>query len=236
MKKLILILTISTVLFGCSSLELEAVSSSEEETQRILSLELSHKDNLIEANKLKSDHMISVVTLQLINARDEKIQAQINLIESEKIAEEVIISDSGMRFTGPEIVDRVSNILSTKPLIQNYYLQGLKSSSIKNIAHTLNVTLSYSSKKRRDYSTANICDEWGRCDTPFPEIRNLSSNFVNCTTLGCDYIEVVELDMSDEFLRGSLKKGITINLISKSDDNKIKLSTAYLMGYLKVAK
>ena len=77
MKKLLLILTLSATLFGCSSIELEAVSSSEEETQRILALGLSHEENLIEAKKLKSDHMISVVTMQLINAKMKKYNIKV---------------------------------------------------------------------------------------------------------------------------------------------------------------
>ena len=74
MKKLILILSLSIALFGCSSIELEAMSTSAEETQRILDMGLTHEENLLEAKKLKSSHLISVVTLQLNNAKDDKIQ------------------------------------------------------------------------------------------------------------------------------------------------------------------
>ena len=81
MKKRLLILLFSLAVFGCSSLELEAVSTSTEETQRILSMGLSHEENLKEANKLPSKHMISVVTLQLTNARDEKIQEQVDIVQ-----------------------------------------------------------------------------------------------------------------------------------------------------------
>ena len=93
MKKLLPILFFSISLFGCSSLELEAISSSEEETQRILALGLSHEENLLEASKLSSSHMVSVVTLQLNNAREEKIQNEIDFVESEKFAEMVSISE-----------------------------------------------------------------------------------------------------------------------------------------------
>ena len=76
MKNFFLILLFSSFLglFGCSSLELESISSSKEETQRILSLGLTHEENLIEASKLKTPHMVSVVSLQLTNARAQKLQ------------------------------------------------------------------------------------------------------------------------------------------------------------------
>jgi len=51
MKKFILLITLSAGIFGCSSLELETVSTSAEETQRILAMGLSHEENLIEAKK-----------------------------------------------------------------------------------------------------------------------------------------------------------------------------------------
>ena len=74
MKNVLIAFSIIFILSSCSSLELEAVSSSEEETQRILAMGLSHEENLIEASKLDTPHIISVVSLQLTNARDKKIQ------------------------------------------------------------------------------------------------------------------------------------------------------------------
>ena len=87
MKNLLAIIPLLLILYGCSSLELDAVKSSEQETQRILALGLSHEENLAEAKKLDTPHMVSVVTLQLENARDEKIQAEADLEESNKYAE-----------------------------------------------------------------------------------------------------------------------------------------------------
>ena len=81
MKTLLIISFLSIGLIGCSSIELEAVSTSQEETNRILSMGLTHEENLAEAKKLNTAHMISVVSLQLINARDEKIQAEVDFIE-----------------------------------------------------------------------------------------------------------------------------------------------------------
>ena len=98
MKKYFLLTLISFALYSCSSIELEAVSTSAEETQRILAMGLSHEDNLIEAKKLKSSHMTSVVTLQLTNARDEKIQAERDQVEAEKSADLVSILEGGAIF------------------------------------------------------------------------------------------------------------------------------------------
>ncbi|MBT4653572.1 MAG: hypothetical protein HOC15_03690, partial [Thiotrichales bacterium] len=69
MKKLSIILFLSIGLIGCSSIELEPISTSQEETNRILAMGLTHEENLAEAKKLKTAHMTSVVSLQLTNAR-----------------------------------------------------------------------------------------------------------------------------------------------------------------------
>ena len=96
MKFLLFFFSFVFILSGCSSLELEAVPSSEQETQRILALGLSHEENLIEASKLDTPHMVAVVTLQLRNAREEKIQAEIDLVDSNKYADKVIILEEGV--------------------------------------------------------------------------------------------------------------------------------------------
>jgi hypothetical protein len=46
----------------------------------------------------------------------------------------------------------------------------------------------------------------------------------------------MELNLGDEFLRNVADKGITIRFNSKRKDNKIKVSKAYLMGYLMVVQ
>ena len=223
-------------LIGCSSIELEAVSSSQEETQRILSLGLSHEENLVEAKKLGSDHMIAVVTLQLVNARDDKIQYQKDLIESEKISEAVIVSADGLSFTGPEVLNTITDILNTSSVSQNYFLEGLKNSNDGVIKHKIHIAYSYNAKKSRGYSAVNLCDEYGRCETLMQAIDVSSVDFSNCSNTKCDYTEFFELEISDKFLRDSLRTGIRMNLISKNNTDKLDLSVAYLMGYLKVVK
>ena len=104
MKKFILLLSVLIGLSSCSSLELQALTSSEEETQRILALGLSYEENLIEASKLSDPHMVTVVSLQLANANDDKIQSEIDLIESESIASNVEVSANGLSFVGPNII------------------------------------------------------------------------------------------------------------------------------------
>ena len=80
MKKILQILLISIGLTGCSALVLEPVSSSQDETQRILDLGLTHAENLIEASKLKDNHTISVVTGQLMKVEDDKNQSIIDAV------------------------------------------------------------------------------------------------------------------------------------------------------------
>ena len=126
MKKYFLLTLVSFALYSCSSIELEAVSTSAEETQRILAMGLSHEDNLIEANKLKSSHMTSVVSLQLTNARDEKIQAEMDQVEAEKFADLVNVLEGGTIFIGTEVSESLENSLSPGLDFQNFNLIGSK--------------------------------------------------------------------------------------------------------------
>jgi hypothetical protein len=236
MKKYFLLFLIFFSLFGCSSLELEAVSSSEEETQRILALGLSHEENLTEAKKLSSNHMISVVTLQLINARDEKIQSDIVMLEANNFAEMVSVLSDGDIFEGPEVTESLkTGVLNSDIDIQDYYLEGIKSTN-NIINHKLKVKISHNSRNSRNYSSASLCDEWSRCDNNKHEIIVKSFDASNCSSGSCDYEEIMELSLSDDFLRSSIDKGFTFRFISKRKSNKIKVSKAYLMGYLMVAR
>ena len=57
MKKTLLLGLVSLGLIGCSSLELGDALSSEQYTQNILALGLTHEENLIEAGKLQTPHL-----------------------------------------------------------------------------------------------------------------------------------------------------------------------------------
>ena len=236
MKFFLLILALSFSLIGCSSIEIEAVSSSEEETQRILSLGLSHEDNIIEAKKLKSDHLISVVTLQLVNARDAKLKYQNDLIESEKIARMVLVSDNGMSFIGPKISNTLADIMNTSPVSQSYFLESSKSLNNEVFRHKIQLIYSYNASKPRGFKAANLCDDWGRCETLIQLIGESSVSFSNCSNTNCNYTEVFEIDLSDKLLRDSIQKGLRMELISNKKTDKLNLSVAYLMGYFNVVQ
>jgi uncharacterized protein YceK len=162
MKFFLLAFSFTLILSGCSSLELEAVPSSEQETQRILALGLSHEENLVEASKLDTPHKVAVVTLQLKNARDEKIQADIDLKDSNKYAEEVIILEEGSKFISPEISENVKNgVLDTDVDQLTYRIEGSKDLSSMLINHQLKLSLTYNSKNKRNYN-AIFCDKWNQ--------------------------------------------------------------------------
>ena len=97
--KLLPLLFLIFGLIGCSSIELGDAMTSEQYAQKILDLGLSHEENLIEASKLKTPHLVSVVSLHLINARDEKVQYAIDLQESAKYAQLVTVSNDGKNFS-----------------------------------------------------------------------------------------------------------------------------------------
>ena len=157
MKKLLIISFLSIGLIGCSSIELEAVSTSQEETNRILAMGLTHEENLAEANKLNTAHMISVVSLQLTNARDEKIQAEVDFIESEKYAALVQVSENKSSFIGPELIKTIKNgVLETDIDTQTLYLRGTKNDS-GIMEHILSVKIEHLSSNQRTYSSALLC-------------------------------------------------------------------------------
>ena len=242
MKKLLLL--ISLVLIGCSSLELGDALSSEQYTQRILDLGLSHDENLKEASKLKTPHLVSVVSLQLTNARDEKIQNESDFAESVKLAKLVKISNNNLSFIGSEISESIkTGVLAEDFDKHSYFLEGYKDSSNSIIQHKLHVSIFHNSKNKRDYFSANACDQWGRCEDAKEDgtnnklkLKALTSNASNCTSYRCDYAEVIEIELSDVFLKNSLKKGLTIRLFSKKKNHKILISKAYLLGYLSIAQ
>ena len=237
MKFLFVIFSIVFILSGCSSLELEAVPSSEQETQRILALGLTHEENLIEAKKLGTPHMIAVVTLQLKNAREEKIQAEIDLVDSNKYADKVIILEEGVKFISPEISENVKNgVLDTDIDKVSYSIEGTRDINSNLMSHQLNLSLSYNSKNKRNYNSVKFCDKWNNCDELNRTINVISVNASNCKNNSCVYKEIISLELTDTFLRDSIKKGFSMRLMSKKKTNSIKIPKAYLMGYLKVAK
>lgn len=240
MKKILITLFISFGLLGCSNIQLEAVSTSAEETQRILAMSLTHEENLVEASKIQNDHMASVVKLQLINAHDEKIQTEIDLIESAKYADLVIVSENKLNFIGPELVKTIKKgVLETDIDTQTLHLRGTKNNTGK-LEHTLVVKIEHVSYDKRTYSSASSCDAWGRCEGSQLEFNLISSNSTNCTTSACNHVDVMEFNFSDEFLRSKVDEagftdGLTMRIKRKRFSIKVNVSSAYLTGYLNVA-
>ena len=237
MKKLLLISLLSFGLIGCSSIELEPVSSSADETQRILSLGLTHEENLIEAAKLKSFHTISVVTGQLNKVRDEKIQAEVELTESKKFADMVIVSDNNSNFIGPKISESIKKgILIGDIELQDYHLSGIKDQNGGFLKHQLNLSITYTSDSRRNYFSANLCDAWNSCDLDQSEIILGSEIVSGCNATSCKYKQIMTLDLHDDFLKNNMENGFTMRFNSKKATNKVTISSAYIKGYLKIAK
>ena len=240
MKKLLILLFLSISLIGCSSIELEAVSTSQEETNRILAMGLTHEENLAEAKKLNTAHMISVVSLQLTNAREEKIKLELDLIESEKYAALVQVSENNSVFIGPDLVKIIKKgVLETDIDTQTLYLRGIKNDS-EVLEHILNVKILHISSNQRTYSSAILCDSWGRCEGEPLEFKLISSNSSNCSTIGCNHTYVMEFNLSDEFLRSKVdssgySNGFTMQINRNRFSDKVNVPSDYLNGYLRVA-
>ncbi|MBE29447.1 hypothetical protein CL646_05215 [bacterium] len=236
MKNIPLLFLFLFLLLGCSSLEVENIPSTEEEAQRILKLGLTHEQNLMEAKKLSSPHVVSVVTLKLINAHNEKIQAEIDIQESNKFADKVNVLEDGSKFTSVKISESLkSGLLATDLDLLEYYFQSEKNLSNGIIAHKLNLSIIYNSNKTRDYNAFSFCDKWNNCaDSTL--INSVSVNASNCKNKNCDYKEIIEINLNDNFLKRTLNEGFSMRLISNKKTNIIKISKPFLMGYLKVVK
>ena len=89
------------------------------------------------------------------------------------------------------------------------------------------MTVSHNSKSKREYSSAHICNQWGRCNATKEdgsnnklELTHISTNASNCNSFKCDYSETIEISLSEDLLRKSADKGISLSLISKRKSNK----------------
>ena len=239
MKKILQILLLSFGLSGCASLELEPVSSSQDETQRILALGLTHAENLIEASKLTDNHTISVVTGQLMRAEDDKNKAVLDAVNISKYAESVKVlnSDSEVKFEALQMSEaKRVGILIDDYDYHDYFIKGLKNKNTSLIQHQLNLKIKYTWKQRKNYSSASFCDKWQGCENvELLDIVLISSSASNCGPIDCDYTEIMELNLSDDFLRDNMKDGFTVSFNSKKSTNEITVASDYIKGYLKVA-
>ena len=230
MKKLLLILFLSFGLIGCASISsLDSIEFSatpaEAETKKILALGLNHAENLSEARKLTDPTLVSEVVQELETINDNA------LIEAEKVAkyaEKVKVSDSNSKFIGSKISKSKKRVLLGNDDFQDYFLQG----SINNglIQHQLHLSIKYTSDNWRNYYSASFSKE-NQVD-----ITLISSSAVSCSGSSCDYTEVMELNLSDDFLRNNMETGFSIDFNSKKGTNKITIPSDYIKGYLKVAR
>ena len=236
MKKFLLLFSLLFFLAGCSSLEIDPATSSEDEAQKILALGLSHEENLRMASKLGTPHLVKIVTLKLNNARDEKIQAAIDIEKFLEFAQQVKVSKDSKEFISKEISESLqTGILSTDIDFLKYYFHGNRDLENDMITHKLHLNLVYNSSKSRGYHSLISCDNWNNCEQKL-EIKTSPARGSNCKNNSCDYQEVFEVDLTDEFLRNTIVDGFSMRLISDKRTNKIEIPKAYLMGYLKVAQ
>jgi len=246
MKKILLILLLSFGLIGCSSinvpsinlssLQLSSTSPSDIQTEKILALGLTHDQNLVEARKIADSNIAAAVVKKLNKRILDAENNQIDIEKASKYAEMVKVSDNNLKFVGPKISDTKSRNLLGKAENLDYYLLGVKDNN-GSIQHKINFSITYTSDERRNYSSASYCDRWEGCDEEsLLDIALISFKATGCSSFECDYNEIMELDLSDDFLKENMEKGFSINFNSKiSISNKITISSSYIKGYLKVA-
>ena len=241
MKKLPLILLLSLCLIGCSLIdkaELTSLSSPfDTQVNRILALDLSHAERLNEANKLTDPGLAAAVVNEL-EAR--KLQTENTIIEAEnvaKFAKKIKISNSNSKFTGPKISDTKMRGLLSNPDSFNYFLRGMRGND-GLIQHQLHFSIKYDSEDRRNYYSAGQCDRWKGCTDVGNEmdITLVSSNASGCNGSFCSWTEIMELKLSDEFLRSNMDTGFSMRFNSKKAKSKITIASDYIKGYLRVAK
>ena len=241
MKKLILILFLSIGLIGCSAIDYSELSMPKNpidtELERILALNLSHDDSIIEAQKNYNPDLVASV-VKILNKKKEK--ADVDLLESGMIAEyaeKIQISNNNLKFVASKISDTQIRSMMGNPDTFDYFLIGTKDNNDSSTNHLVNFSITYNSQEKRSYSSASFCDKWNTCDDENSvNINLISSKAFGCSSTNCDYNEVIELDLTDDFLRASKEKNLSIKFNSlASKSNKISLPSAYIKGYLKIA-
>ena len=242
MKNFLQILLLSIGLVGCSSIDyaelskISAVSPANMQINRILALNLSHAGSLIEANKLMDPILVSNVVKELEARKLKAENISIELVKVANFAEMVKVSDDNLKFMGPKISDTKKRNMIGKAENLDYFLLGLKDNN-GSIQHKLNFSITYTSNERRNYASASFCDKWGGCENENQmDVALISFKASSCSSFDCDYNEIVELDLSDSFLKENMEKGLSLDFNSKATiSNKITIPSSYLKGYLKVA-
>ena len=242
MKNFLQILLLSIGLVGCSSIDyaeltkISPVSPANMQIDRILALNLSHTDSLIEANKLMDPVLVSNVVRELEARKLKAENIAIAAVKVANFAEMVNISEGGFKFSGPKISYIKTRNMIGKPENLDYFLLGLKDSNNGSILHKLNFSITYTSDEKRNYSSASYCDNWDGCDSEnLMDITLVSLTASSCSSYDCDYTETMQLNLSDDFLRVNMKDGLSISFNSKKANNKITLTPFHLQGYLSIA-
>ena len=242
MKNFLQMLLLSIGLVGCSSIDyaelskISTVSPTNIQINRILALNLSHAGSLIEANKLMDPILVSNVVKELEARKLKAENISIELVKVANFAEMVKVSDDNLKFMGPKISDTKKRNMIGKAENLDYFLLGLKDNN-GSIQHKLNFSITYTSNERRNYASASFCDKWGGCENENQmDVALISFKASGCSSYDCDYNEIVELDLSDSFLKENMEKGLSLDFNSKATiSNKITIPSSYLKGYLKVA-
>ena len=242
MKNFLQMLLLSIGLAGCSSIDyaelskISTVSPTNIQINRILALNLSHAGSLIEANKLMDPILVSNVVKELEARKLKAENISIELVKVANFAEMVKVSDDNLKFMGPKISDTKKRNMIGKAENLDYFLLGLKDNN-GSIQHKLNFSITYTSNERRNYASASFCDKWGGCENENQmDVALISFKASDCSSYDCDYNEIVELDLSDSFLKENMEKGLSLDFNSKATiSNKITIPSSYLKGYLKVA-
>ena len=242
MKNFLQMLLLSVGLAGCSSIDyaelskISTVSPTNIQINRILALNLSHAGSLIEANKLMDPILVSNVVKELEARKLKAENISIELVKVANFAEMVKVSDDNLKFMGPKISDTKKRNMIGKAENLDYFLLGLKDNN-GSIQHKLNFSILYTSNERRNYASASFCDKWGGCENENQmDVALISFKASSCSSFDCNYNEIVELDLSDSFLKENMEKGLSLDFNSKATiSNKITIPSSYLKGYLKVA-
>jgi len=239
MKKILLVVFISLGLVGCSYVQLTDLPSSESEAEKIISLGLTHKENLSAAQKLQDPELVLAVIEKLEKSEELKNKLRIEAEDVIKYAEMVKVSnadsDGQIVFTGAEVFKtEKSGFFDNENESHNYFLYGVKNNN-EVMKHKIRLSILYSSKNWRSYNSSNFCDKW-RCDEDNQiEINLLSTDASKCTDSSCEYREIMELSLSDEFLKSNAEKGFTLEVNSKKVSTKVNIVSSYVLGYLSIA-
>ena len=240
MKKILQLFFVSFALIGCSSIQLTEVTTSDTEAKRILSMGLTHEENLNLARNIRDSELILGVISRLEKAENEKNASILESDSIEKYSELVEILepdiDNQTVYVGSKVNGSLKgSLFNSEKDLYSYFLTSTKD---KNgvISHVLQFKVEYKSDNWRNYASVSLCDKWRCNEDEKIDILIVSIVANGCSSSSCKYTESLKFVLGKEQINKNMSSDLIFRINSDNGSNKILVSSAYLKASIQVIK